>query len=152
MTITPNEIINKEFKKTFRGYDIDEVDEFLEQLSEDYEKLYKENLNLKEKIEALNEKLSHYVNLESTLQNTLLLAQSAADQAKESSKKEAELIIKNAQEAANELVKKAEERVLEINKEYEILKNEYNMFKSRFRALLQSELENLDKEYITNEK
>ncbi len=96
--------------------------------------------------------MSHYVNLESTLQNTLLLAQSAADQAKESSKKEAELIIKNAQEAANELVKKAEERVLEINKEYEILKNEYNMFKSRFRALLQSELENLDKEYITNEK
>lgn len=152
MTITPNEIINKEFKRNFRGYDIDEVDEFLEQLSEDYEKLYKENLNLKEKIEALNEKLSHYVNLESTLQNTLLLAQSAADQAKESSKKEAELIIKNAQEAANELVKKAEERVLEINKEYEILKNEYNMFKSRFRALLQSELENLDKEYIIKEK
>lgn len=49
MTITPNEIINKEFKKVFRGYDIDEVDEFLEELSEDYEKVYKENLNLKEK-------------------------------------------------------------------------------------------------------
>ncbi|GFR35033.1 DivIVA domain-containing protein [Thermobrachium celere] len=152
MTITPNEIINKEFKKVFRGYDVDEVDEFLEQLSEDYEKIYKDNINLKEKIEALNEKLNHYVNLENTLQNTLLLAQTAADQAKESSKKEAELIIKNAQETANEIIKKAEERVLEINKEYEILKNEYNMFKSRFRALLQSELENLDKEYIKNDK
>lgn len=151
MTITPNEIINKEFKKVFRGYDIDEVDEFLEELSEDYEKIYKENLNLKEKIEALNEKISHYANLESTLQNTLLLAQSAADQAKENSKKEAEIIIKNAQETANDLIKKAEQRVLEINKEYEILKNEYNMFKGRFRALLESELENIDKDYVRKE-
>ncbi|MCX7951765.1 MAG: DivIVA domain-containing protein [Clostridiales bacterium] len=151
MTITPNEIINKEFKKVFRGYDIDEVDEFLEELSEDYEKVYKENLNLKEKIEALNEKISHYANLESTLQNTLLLAQSAADQAKENSKKEAEIIIKNAQETANDLIKKAEQRVLEINKEYEILKNEYNMFKGRFRALLESELENIDKDYVRKE-
>jgi len=151
MTITPNEIINKEFKKVFRGYDIDEVDEFLEELSEDYEKVYKENLNLKEKIEALNEKISHYANLESTLQNTLLLAQSAADQAKENSKKEAEIIIKNAQETANDLIKKAQQRVLEINKEYEILKNEYNMFKGRFRALLESELENIDKDYVRKE-
>lgn len=77
------------------------------------------------------------------------MAQSAADQAKENAKKEAEIIIKNAQDTANDLIKKAEQRVLEINKEYEILKNEYNMFKGRFRALLQSEIENLDKDYTT---
>ncbi|WDU84100.1 DivIVA domain-containing protein [Caloramator sp. Dgby_cultured_2] len=87
MTITPNDIANKEFKKVFRGYDADEVDEFLDQIVEEYEKIYKENLNLKEKISTLNEKIEHYANIESTLQNTLVLAQSAAEQAKENSKK-----------------------------------------------------------------
>lgn len=145
MTITPNEISNREFKKVFRGYDIDEVEEFVEQVIEDYEKLYKENITQKEKIAALNEKLEQYSNIETTLQSTLLLAQGAADQAKESAKKEAELIIKNAQETANEIIRKAEQNVLQINKEYEILKQEYNMFKSRFKALLEAQIDTLDK-------
>lgn len=145
MAITPNEISNKEFKKAFRGYDIDEVDEFLDQIIEDYEKLYKECMDQKEKIVTLNEKLEQYSNIETTLQSTLLLAQGAADQAKESAKKEAELIIKNAQEQATEIINKAQQNVLQINKEYEILKKEYNMFKSRFKALLEAQLETLEK-------
>ncbi|EYE88426.1 septum formation initiator [Fervidicella metallireducens AeB] len=145
MAITPNEISNKDFKKVFRGYDIDEVDEFLEQIVEEYEKLYKENITNKEKAAALNEKLEHYSNMESTLQSTLLLAQSAAEQAKESSKKEAELIIKDAQETAAGIIKKAEDRVAEINKEYEILKQQFNMFKSRFVGLLQAQMDSIEK-------
>lgn len=141
MAITPNEISNKEFKKVFRGYDIDEVDDFLEGIVEDYDKIYKENITLKEKINSLNEKLSHYSNMESTLQGTLLLAQSAADQAKENSKREADLIIKDAQEAANNIVRKAEERIMEINKEYEIIKQQFSMFKSSFKGLLEAQLE-----------
>jgi cell division initiation protein len=145
MAITPNEISNKEFKKVFRGYDIDEVDDFLENIVEDYDKLYKENMTLKEKITALNEKIEHYSNMESTLQSTLLLAQSAADQAKENSKREAELIIKEAQETASNIIKKAEQNVSEINKEIEMLKQQFNMFKSSFKALLEAQLEAVDK-------
>ncbi|MCX7902995.1 MAG: DivIVA domain-containing protein [Caloramator sp.] len=156
MTITPNDIANKEFKKAFRGYDADEVDEFLDQIVEEYEKIYKENLNLKEKISTLNEKIEHYANIESTLQNTLVLAQSAAEQAKENSKKEAEMILNNAKEKSEELIKdaqnkasqiisEAQQRVLEINKEYEMLKQEFNMFKSRFKGLLQAQLETIEK-------
>lgn len=145
MTITPNEISNKEFKKVFRGYDIDEVDDFLDQILEDYEKLYKECMTQKEKIDSLNEKLEQYSNIETTLQSTLILAQGAADQAKEAAKKESELIIKNAQEQATDIINKAQQNVLQINKEYEILKQEYNMFKSRFKALLEAQLETLEK-------
>lgn len=156
MTITPNDIANKEFKKVFRGYDADEVDEFLDQIVEEYEKIYKENLNLKEKISTLNEKIEHYANIESTLQNTLVLAQSAAEQAKENSKKEAEMILNNAKEKSEELIKdaqnranqiisEAQQRVLEINKEYEMLRQEFNMFRSRFKGLLQAQLETIEK-------
>lgn len=146
MSITPNEISNKEFKKAFRGYDIDDVDEFLDQILEDYEKLYKENMDQKEKIVQLNEKLEQYSNIETTLQSTLLLAQGAADQAKDAAKKESELILKNAQEQANDIINKAQQNVLQINKEYEVLKQEYNMFKSRFKSLLEAQLRELDKE------
>lgn len=145
MAITPNEISNKDFKKVFRGYDIDEVDEFLEQLVDDYEKVYKENLSLKERINLLNEKIEHYSNIESTLQNTLVLAQSAAEQAKDNSKRDAELIIKDAQETANNIIRKAEEHVLDINKENELLKQKYLMFKSRFEGLLKAQLESIGK-------
>ncbi len=145
MAITPNEISNKDFKKVFRGYDIDEVDEFLEQLVDDYEKIYKENLSLKEKINLLNEKIEHYSNIEGTLQNTLILAQTAAEQAKDNSKRDAELIIKDAQETANNIIRKAEEHVLEINKEHEMLKQNYSMFKSRFEGMLKAQLESIGK-------
>lgn len=145
MAITPNEISNKDFKKVFRGYDIDEVDEFLEQLVDDYEKIYKENLSLKERINLLNEKIEHYSNIESTLQNTLVLAQKAAEQAKENSKRDAELIIKDAQETANNIIRKAEEHVLDINKEHEILKQQYSMFKSRFEGMLKAQLDTIGK-------
>lgn len=143
MNITPNEISNKEFKKVFRGYDIDEVDEFLDQLVEDYEKIYKENINLKESIVGLEDKISHYSNIEATLQNTLLLAQTTADQVKENSKKEIEILIKDANDNAANIIRKAEDRVMDINKEYERIKQDYMTFKTRFKALLEAQVESL---------
>ena len=145
MTITPNDINNKEFKKVLRGYDEDEVDEFLEEIVDDYEKNYRENINLKEKISSLEEKLKHYEDIELTLQNTLILAQSAAEQAKDSSKKDSELILKQAQDDASKMIYEAKETVLRINKEQEMLKHEYELFKSRFVGFLQAEIDTIDK-------
>lgn len=152
MTITPNDISNKEFKKVFRGYDADEVDEFLEEIVENYEKIYKDNVTLKENISNLEEKISHYSNIELTLQNTLLLAQSAADQAKENSKRESELIIKQSQEQSRDIIHNAEQRVLDINKEFEILKKEYDMFKTRFKGLLEAQIGSLEKPFTDEKK
>lgn len=150
MPITPNDISNKEFKKVLRGYDIDDVDEFLEEVVEEYEKVYRENITLKEKLGSLSDKIEHYKNIESTLQSTLLLAQTAADQAKENAKKDADLLLKDTQEQANEMVRKAKEDVIEVNKQYEMMKQEFTMFKSRFKSLIQAQLEAIDKSEFDN--
>ena len=78
--ITPLDIQNKEFKKSFRGYKESEVDQFLDEIIEDYEKLYKENIELKDKILILTEQIKQYNNLEETLKDTLIVAQSTADE------------------------------------------------------------------------
>lgn len=144
MSITPNEISNKDFKKVFRGYDMDEVDEFLDQLVEDYEKLYKENINLKDNISVLEDKINHYSNIEATLQNTLLLAQTTADQVRENSKKEIEMMMKEANENAAGLIHKAEDRVGEMNRDYENIRQSYNTFRTRFKALLEAQIESME--------
>ncbi|KPU43996.1 septum site-determining protein DivIVA [Oxobacter pfennigii] len=141
MGITPMEINNKEFKRSFRGYDIDEVDDFLEQVVDDYEKLYKENTALREKINSLSEKLEHYTKIEATLQNTLVLAQGAADQAKNNSQKEAELIIKNSNDTAQKIIDQAHTEVVRINGEYERIKQEFQLFKSRYKTFIQTQLD-----------
>ncbi|MEF9933699.1 MAG: DivIVA domain-containing protein [Clostridium sp.] len=145
MAITPNEISNKDFKKGFRGYDMDEVDTFLDALREDYEKIYKANANYKEQIIVLKEKVEHYSNMENTLQNTLVLAQSAAQQAKDNSEKEADIILREAKREAQEIIKKAEATVSEINKEYEFIKQQFNSFKSRFKGMVEAQLEIVEK-------
>lgn len=152
MGITPMEINNKEFKRSFRGYDIDDVDDFLEQIVEDYEKLYKENTALREKITSLSEKLDHYTKIEATLQNTLILAQGAADQAKSNSQKEAELIIKNANDTAQKIIDQAHTEVVRITGEYEKIKQEFQLFKSRYKTFIQTQLDLLsDIDTVTNE-
>ncbi|HBM79825.1 MAG TPA: cell division protein DivIVA, partial [Clostridiaceae bacterium] len=141
MGITPMDINNKEFKKSFRGYDIDDVDDFLEQVVEDYEKLFKENGALREKMATLSEKIEHYSKIEMTLQNTLVLAQGAADQAKSNSQKEAELIIKNANDTAQRIIDQAHTEVVRITSEYEKVKKEFQLFKSKYKNFIQTQLD-----------
>lgn len=144
MKLTPMDINNKEFKKGLRGYNSDEVDEFLDEVIENYEELYKENSKLKEKIAVLNEQIDHYAKIESTIQNTLLLAQNAADQAKESSQKEAELVVKNANETAQKIVDKAHNDVIQINDEFDRIKQEFIKFRVKFRNFMNTQLETFD--------
>lgn len=144
MKLTPMDINNKEFKKGLRGYNSDEVDEFLDEVIENYEELYKDNSKLKEKITVLNEQIDHYAKIESTIQNTLLLAQNAADQAKESSQKEAELVVKNANETAQKIVDKAHNDVIQINDEFDRIKQEFIKFRVKFRNFMNTQLETFD--------
>ena len=138
------DINNKEFKRGLRGYSVEEVDEFLDQVVENYEELYKENSRLKESLSRVNEKLEHYEKLEATIQNTLLLAQNAADQAKESSEKQAELIIGNANETAQRILDKAHGDVISINDEYEKVKEEFIKFRAKFRGFMNTQLQTFD--------
>ncbi|GAA0075931.1 DivIVA domain-containing protein [Clostridium sp. CTA-5] len=153
MKITPMDITNKEFKKGIRGYNIEEVDEFLEEIVNNYEELYKENSNLKEKLTNINEKVDHYSKIESTIQNTLVLAQNAAEQAKSSAQKEAELILKNANETAQKVLDKSHNDVIAINDEYERVKQEFIKFRAKYRNFMNTQLEtfdDLEKDFIKN--
>ena len=153
MKLTPMDINNKEFKRALRGYCADEVDEFLDQIVENYEELYKENANMKEKITNLNEKVEHYSKIEATIQNTLLLAQNAAELAKNSAKKEAEMMVKNANETAQKVMGKAHNDVISINDEYERVKQEFIKFRAKYRNLMNTQLEtfdDLEKDFIKN--
>ena len=108
--LTPLDIHNKEFKRSIRGYDADEVDEFLDEIIKDYEKLYKENLNLKEQVENFQENINRYRELEDTLHNTLILAQQTAEEVKKNAEKEAELIIKNAHQKGEQIIFDAQQK------------------------------------------
>ncbi|KZL94184.1 DivIVA domain-containing protein [Clostridium magnum] len=153
MKITSMEITNKEFKKVLRGYNVDEVDEFLDKVAETYEALYKENSSLKEKIFNFEEKVAHYNKMENTIQNTLLLAQNASDQARENAKKESELILKNANDTAQKIIDKAHSDVIHINDEFERMKQEFSKFRTKFRSFMESQLEmfdDMEKEFVKN--
>ena len=103
--ITPLDIENKKFnKQMMNGYNVDEVDEFLDQVMQDYETNNKELASMKNKIEELNNALNHYKNIETTLQNTLVMAQSTAEEVKGVAKQQADQIVAEAQkEAENKL-------------------------------------------------
>lgn len=135
------DITNKEFKKSIRGYSAEEVDEFLDKIAEDYEVLYKENSSFKEKISSLNEKVEHYSKMETTIQNTLLLAQNAAEQSKTTAQKEADMIIKSANEGAQRISDKAHNNVMRINDDYERLKQEFIKFRAKFKNFMNTQME-----------
>ncbi|AGK97723.1 DivIVA domain-containing protein [Clostridium pasteurianum] len=141
MRLTSMDINNKEFKKVLRGYDQDEVDEFLDKIGDNYEEIYKENSALKEKVAILNEKIDHYLKIENTIQNTLLLAQNAAEQAKQSSKKEAELVVRNANDTAQRIIDKANSEVLRISDDYETIKQEFIKFRAKYRNFMNTQLD-----------
>jgi cell division initiation protein len=144
MKLTPMDISNKEFRKVFRGYDCEEVDEFINEIIDNYEELYKENSRLKENLSRVNEKLEHYVKIENTIQNTLLLAQNAAEQARETSQRESEIILKNANESAKRIIDKAHNDVISINDEYEKVKQEFVKFRAKFRNFMNAQTETFD--------
>ena len=142
--ITPMDIRNKEFKKGFKGYKEDEVDEFLDKVIADYERIYRENGELKDRISIDNERIESYNSMEKSLQNTLLIAQTTAEDIVANSRKKSDMIIKEGEEQARRIVEDANSSVIKINREYEELKKEVQVFKTRFKTLLQSELEALN--------
>ena len=142
--ITPMDIRNKEFKKGFKGYKEDEVDEFLDKVIADYEKIYRENGELKDRVSIDNERIESYNNMEKTLQSTLLIAQTTAEDIVANARKKSEMIIKESEEQGRKIIEEANTNIIKLNKDYEELKKEVQVFKTRFKTLLESELEALN--------
>ena len=139
--LTPLDIHNKEFKRSFRGYNEDEIDEFLDSVVKDYEQLYRENVDLKDSIDKLKTKVEHFQHLENTLHNTLVVAQETAEEVKLNAKKEAELIIKEAKATGQRLLDEANLKVKEKMTEYEEINQRSQLYRTRMRTLVLTQLE-----------
>lgn len=146
--LTPLDIHNKEFKKSLRGYEVNEVDEFLDEVIKDFESLYKDNLDLKEQIQAQKDNLKRYKEMEETLQSTMVLAQKMAEEAKRNSEKEAELIIWEARKKAENIIAGAESQIIESTKKLEVIKAYEKKLLIRLKTFLQTQLDTLDQELV----
>lgn len=139
--MTPLEVENKKFKKTISGYNRADVDEFFSVVAENYETIYKENLSNKDKVNILSNAIKQYKSMEETLQSAILVAQSAGDEVVSNAKKRAENIIAEAETKASQLVSDASREVTRISYEYEELKRNVEIFKTRVLSLLTSQLD-----------
>ena len=140
--LTPLDIENKKFSKQMvNGYNVDEVDDFLDELTKDYERLYKESTESRNRIEELNGSLEKYKNIESTLQSTLMMAQSTAEEVKNVAQKEAEQIVKQAETEARSSVEELNMQIASKQRELEDIKKQLDVYKAKMEALLISQLE-----------
>lgn len=139
---TPLDIENKKFaKQIMNGYSVEEVDDFLDQLTLDYEKMYKESNENKKRIEALEKSVEHYKTIEGTLQNTLVMAQSAADEVKNIAKQQAEQIVKEAEGNARKSADDLTQSIVIKRKELEDVEKQFDIYKAKMESLLISQLE-----------
>jgi cell division initiation protein len=144
MPLTPLDIHNKEFNKGFRGYDEDEVNEFLDQVIKDYEIIIREKKELEEKLNDMNARLGHFSNIEETLNKSIVVAQEAAEEVKRNAQKEAKLIIKEAEKNADRIVNESLSKARKIALEIEDLKKQSKVFRTRFKMLIEAQLDLLN--------
>ncbi len=144
MPLTPLDIHNKEFSRGFRGYDEDEVNEFLDQVIKDYEILIREKKELESKLNELDEKLGHFSNIEETLNKSILIAQQTAEEVKESANKEAKLIIKEAEKNADRIINEALSKSRKLKIELDDLRKQSKVFRTRFKLLVEAQLDMID--------
>lgn len=142
--ITPMDIQNQEFSKGVRGYREEEVDSFLDLVTVDLEKLINENAGLKEQLKALNGELSRYRNTESMVLETLEAAKSLMGDISASAERRAEILLKNAELDADRITREARESSERLHDENTNLRNRLNVFRTRYKTLLESELEKFD--------
>lgn len=144
MRITPLEIRNHPFSKVLRGFDADQVESFLQQVASQVEDLSKENGLLATKVKELSTDLERYKKTEGVLNETLLTAQRATDEAKANAQKEAELIIREAEVRAERLVGESREQAYALQNDLKSLKAQKRAFLARFETVLGDQLKYLD--------
>lgn len=140
--ITPLDIENKRFsKQVVNGYSVEEVDDFLDELTLDYTKNYKEVNELRAKVEELNNSLVQYKSIETTLQNTLVMAQATAEEVKNVAKQKADQIVDEAKTNVKKQVDELNSEIVLKQRELEDVKKQFDIYKAKMESLLISQLE-----------
>jgi cell division initiation protein len=144
MRITPLDIQQKQFPMKLRGFDVEEVYAFLEIVREEMEDLLRDNASLKENVQRLESQIKGYRDMETTLRETLMTAQQMVEDYKTNARKEAELLLKEAELKSDSIMKEAQEKVIKIHEDIVDLKGIRRHFKEEIKRLVESHLKMLD--------
>ncbi len=151
MRITPMDIEQQEFSRSFRGYNEEEVDDFLDKIVKDYEELINENVRLNEEIEKMQEKLKEFSEIEETLRSALLNAQKSAEEMKGRVESEAKIIIEKAEMDANTLKQQILQREDLVKNGIDNLRRYKFTFKEKFKSMLNLYLKMIENEEFEEE-
>ena len=143
MNFTPNDLQNIVFKKTLMGYHTFQVEDVLEKVVEDLTELIKDNTKLKEKLEDSQEKIKYYKSIESSLQNSLIIAQQTSDEIIANAKKSGENILKEADLRAQQIIDESNKEVLGARFEYERVKRDVEAYKIKIESIIRGQLKTL---------
>ena len=140
--LTPLDIENKTFsKKMMNGYSAEEVDEFLEEIGADYAKKNKELTETAQRVGELEKELEKYKSLESTLQNTLVMAQSTAEEVKNVARQQADQLVAEAKATSQKEVTDLEQKILYKKQALDDIQKKFDIYKAKMESLLISQLE-----------
>ncbi len=142
--LTPVEIQNTKFKSAASGYNKGQVDKFMEELNKDYEFLYRQNLDLTEKISSLNDRVQYYTTIEKSLHKALVLAEKSAEETKAAAAKDAKGIERQALADAQEIRNNAEKELNKLHTQTLRLMQQYETYRAQCAALIKSQQELLD--------
>ncbi|MBP5331068.1 MAG: DivIVA domain-containing protein [Lachnospiraceae bacterium] len=139
--LTPVEIQNKSFKSGGLGYDKKEVESYMKEIVRSYEEVYRENMELKDKVGVLNEGIQYYKSIEKTLQKALLLAEKTAENTKAAALKDAKRIEKEATTKANIMLADARNELETLHHQTIALIQQYEKYKAQFKNLARANIE-----------
>jgi cell division initiation protein len=141
MKLSPNGIKTQQFKRVLRGYDIEEVQAFLERVADETELLQAENETTLKQIEALKEKIKQFRKIEMNLQDTLTNTQESSSKSIEAAKKHSALMIKEAELKAAQIVEKAKENTNELRDSILKLREEKKLLLAKIKAIVDTQTE-----------
>jgi len=144
MNITPLDIQQQQFKVKFRGFDIHEVDGFLEQMAETFEKLLRRNQQVTEEVRKLKHEIQGYKEREETFRKAMLNSQKVLEQMKENARKSAELIIAEAEVKAEKMLQKAHNRLAQLHEDILELKRQRMQIEVQIRSIIDAHTKLLD--------
>ncbi len=144
MRITPLDIQQKQFPIKFRGFDVEEVFAFLEVVREEMEDILRENATLRETLRRTENQIKEFRDMESTMRETLITAQQMVEEYRTNARKEAELLVKDAELKADAMMKEAQESVVKIHEDIVDLKGIRRHFKEEVKRLIESHLKMLE--------
>ncbi len=142
------DIEQQQFNRSFRGYNEEEVDDFLDRIAKDYEEVLNENIKLKEEVERLQSRMEEYSKMDETLRSALVNAQKSASNIKDNVQKEAQVMIENAKIEAERIKQQAKQEIYDINNEIESLKKRKYLLLEKFKNTLKLHIRMFDEEMI----